>query len=58
MKNKVIAWGRDDFNMLGLIRELGQSGLDLLFLSYGKTKIYRIFLKLKAQTKPFVSFFS
>ncbi|MBR3919003.1 MAG: hypothetical protein IKJ59_09735 [Clostridia bacterium] len=39
MKNKVIAWGRDDFNMLGLIRELGQSGLDLLFLSYGKTKI-------------------
>ena len=39
MKNKVIAWGRDDFNMLGLIRELGQSDLDLLFLSYGKTNI-------------------
>lgn len=39
MNNKVIAWGRDDFNMLGLIRELGQSGLDLLFLSYGKTNI-------------------
>ncbi len=36
MRNKVIVWGSDDFNTLGLMRELGQSGLDLLFLIKGK----------------------
>lgn len=32
----VIIWGSDDFNTLGLMRELGSSGLDLLFLIKGK----------------------
>ena len=36
MNNPVIIWGSDDFNTLGLMRELGQSGLDLLFLIKGK----------------------
>lgn len=35
VKNKVIVWSIDDFNTLGLMRELGQSGLDLLFLVKG-----------------------
>lgn len=34
--NKVIVWGVDDFNTLGLMRELGQFDLDLLFLIKGK----------------------
>lgn len=33
--NKVIVWSIDDFNTLGLMRELGQSDLDLLFLVKG-----------------------
>lgn len=36
MNNPIIIWGADDFNTLGLMRELGQSGLDLLFLIKGK----------------------
>lgn len=34
--NKVILWGADDFNMLGLLRELGSEGFDLFFLIKGK----------------------
>lgn len=36
VENKVIVWSIDDFNTLGLMRELGQSNLDLLFLVKGK----------------------
>ena len=36
IKNPVIVWSIDDFNTLGLLRELGQSGLDLVFLIKGK----------------------
>ena len=39
MDNKVILWGKDDFNMLGLIRALGSEDLDVLFLTYGGTDI-------------------
>lgn len=37
VKNPVIVWSIDDFNTLGLMRELGQNGLDLIFLIKGKT---------------------
>lgn len=37
IKNKIIVWGIDDFNTLGLMRELGQFGLDLMFLIKGKS---------------------
>lgn len=36
VKNPVIVWSIDDFNTLGLMRELGQNGLDLIFLIKGK----------------------
>ena len=36
INNKVIVWSIDDFNTLGLMRELGQSNLDLLFLVKGQ----------------------
>lgn len=36
MNNQIIIWGADDFNTLGLMRELGQSNLDLFFLIKGK----------------------
>lgn len=36
INNKVIVWSIDDFNTLGLMRELGNSELDLLFLVKGK----------------------
>lgn len=36
ISNKVIVWSIDDFNTLGLMRELGQFDLDLLFLIKGK----------------------
>jgi predicted ATP-grasp superfamily ATP-dependent carboligase len=39
IKNKVIVWSIDDFNTMGLMRQLGQSGLDLLFLIKGKAGI-------------------
>jgi len=35
IENKVIVWSIDDFNTLGLMRELGQSDLDLVFLIKG-----------------------
>lgn len=35
IENKVIIWGMDDFNALGLLRELGEPGCDLLFLIVG-----------------------
>ena len=34
--NRVILWGADDFNMLGLLRELGSEGFDLFFIIKGK----------------------
>lgn len=34
-ENKVIVWSIDDFNTLGLMRELGSAALDLLFLVKG-----------------------
>ena len=39
VKNKVIVWSIDDFNTMGLMRELGQDNLDLLFLIKGKAGI-------------------
>lgn len=39
IKNKVIVWGADGFNTLGLMRELGNSGIDLMFLIKGKKGI-------------------
>ena len=36
INNKVIIWGIDNFNTLGLIRQLGQANIDLLFLIKGK----------------------
>lgn len=36
IQNKVILWGADDFNMLGLLRELGKHGVDIFFLIKGK----------------------
>lgn len=38
-KHIVIIWGVDDFNTLGLLRELGQAHLKVLFIIYGKAKI-------------------
>ena len=35
IKNKVIVWGADCFNTLGLMRQLGNQGLDLVFLIKG-----------------------
>lgn len=32
-ENKVIVWSIDDFNTLGLMRELGSAALDLRFWS-------------------------
>lgn len=37
--NKIILWAVDDFNSLGVIRQLGNQGLDLLFLIKGKANI-------------------
>lgn len=36
VQNKVIIWASDDFNSLGLLRELGEHNLDLFFLIKGK----------------------
>lgn len=35
IENKVIVWSIDDFNTLGLMRELGNANLDLIFLIKG-----------------------
>ena len=35
IENKVIVWSIDDFNTLGLMRELGQADIDLFFLVKG-----------------------
>lgn len=35
LKNKVIIWGCDNFNTLGLLRELGEPGIDVFFLIKG-----------------------
>lgn len=32
MKNKIVIWGRDGFNTLGLLRAYGKAGLDVFFL--------------------------
>lgn len=34
--NKVIIWGADDINTLGLVREMGEDEVDFLFLRKGK----------------------
>ena len=39
MKNKVIVWGRDDHNVLSLIRGLGRHNFDFLYLTYGNAGI-------------------
>lgn len=36
IKNRVIIWGVDNFNTLGLFRQLGPAGINLFFLIYGK----------------------
>ncbi len=53
IKNKVIVWSIDDFNTLGLMRELGPYGLDLLFLIQGKKGIAAasVFCKQYVQTE-------
>lgn len=38
VNNKIIIWGIDDFNTLGLLRQLGSFDLDLLFLIKGTRK--------------------
>lgn len=35
LKNKIIIWGADDFNTLGLLREYGEPGVDVFFLIKG-----------------------
>lgn len=35
LKNKIIIWGGDDFNTLGLLREYGEAGADVFFLIRG-----------------------
>lgn len=37
MNNKIIIWGTDDFNTLGLLREYGEPGIDIFFLIKGKS---------------------
>lgn len=32
---KIIIWGKDDFNVLGLFRQLGNQGFDIVFMSHG-----------------------
>lgn len=39
VENKVIVWSIDDFNTLGLMRELGNAELDMLFLIKGNAGI-------------------
>ena len=39
IENKVIVWSIDDFNTLGLMREVGNSDLDVLFLIKGSKGI-------------------
>lgn len=39
INNKVFVWSIDDFNTLGLMRELGQFNLDMTFLIKGKAGI-------------------
>lgn len=34
MKNRVIIWGVDDYNVLGLCRQFSKSDFELLFLAY------------------------
>lgn len=36
--NKVILWGTDDINTLGVVRELGEHNIDFLFLVRGKER--------------------
>ena len=36
VENKIIVWSIDDFNTLGLMRELGNAELDMLFLIKGR----------------------
>ena len=36
VNNKVVIWGPDDFNTLGLLRQLGSAGIDIFFLIKGK----------------------
>lgn len=39
LQYSTIIWGVDDFNTLGLLRELNQAPLDILFIIRGKTRI-------------------
>ena len=36
MRNKIIIWGRDNFNTLGLLRQLSGEGREIFFLMWGK----------------------
>lgn len=38
LPNKVILWGTDDVNTLGVVRELGEHSIDFLFLVRGKAR--------------------
>ena len=39
IENKVIVWSIDDFNTLGLMRELGEESFELIFLIKGNAGI-------------------
>ena len=36
MQNKIIIWGRDNYNTLGLLRQLSGEGREIFFLMWGK----------------------
>lgn len=36
MRNKIIIWGRDNYNTLGLLRQLSGEGREIFFLMWGK----------------------
>ena len=34
IKNKIIIWGVDDYNVMGLLRQLGKYDFDIIFMHY------------------------
>lgn len=40
IENKIIIWGADNSHALGVIRQLGKSNLDVLFLVNGRSNGY------------------
>ncbi len=58
-KNKIIIWGADGFNTLGLLRQLGQGDFDLFFLIKGpssyasKSKFCKDFIETRSIEEGF-----